>query len=425
MRIYSTKFFKIITLTGFMFMVTIQLSIGQTAWPSVSWANATNLTGVMDTNGVTELSGLHWNPELNRLYAISDDGVLYVLQLNTTTNTFSRIAYISGLGGPEGVTQVDYATNEFYTVDENNYQIRKYTHATDFSNVVLANTWNLLAPPSPMTDTGNTGPEGIAFVPDSYLSTIGFISSATGSTYTSKKGMGGLIFIAHQKKGYVWVFDVNPNVSNDFTYVGKYKTNEDESCDLEFDRSTGLLYILHNTGSNYLEVTDLSTGIVSSDRKFVIKKEYYISNPSGNTNIEGFAITPKCADSTHVSAWLCRDVASDESSSYLNDCLRWFTPFTSEGTCVRTSVEVLDKDAEDFKIYPNPPNNQLIVTLPNQISGLVSIKLFSITGQLALSENFQAKLTSTIDITNLIKGIYLVEINQEGKLLIKMKIVKN
>jgi len=83
-----------------------------------------------------------------------------------------------------------------------------------------------------------------------------------------------LIFIAHQDGGYVWVFDVNPAVTNDFAYVGKYKTNETESCDAAFDRSTGLLYILHNTGDNYLEVTDMTTTLVSGEYKFATKKNF-------------------------------------------------------------------------------------------------------------------------------------------------------
>jgi hypothetical protein len=185
-----------------------------------------------------------------------------------------------------------------------------------------------------MTNTGNTGPEGIAFVPDSFLIAAGFISQATGNPYTSVKGMGGLIFIAHQNQGYIWVFDVNPNVSNDFAYVGKYKTNRTESCDLAFDRTTGLLYILHNISSNYLEVTNLSTvSQTGNERKFTTNYEYTISNPAGNVNIEGFAITSKCNDSMNVSAWLARDVESNESSSYLQDCVRWFNPFNAPGSC--------------------------------------------------------------------------------------------
>lgn len=139
--------------------------------------------------------------------------------------------------------QVDYEASIFYTVDEKNYEIRQYVPNQDYTSITLMKKWRLLTPNTPMPDTGNDGIEGIVFVPDKHLQSIGFVSSQTGLPYTSTKGMGGLIFIAHQTEGYVWVYDVNPTLSFDVAYVGKYKTNRKESCDIAFDRTTGLLYI--------------------------------------------------------------------------------------------------------------------------------------------------------------------------------------
>ncbi len=364
----------IISLKGIAFYITIlffllmaELSLSQTAWPSEAWSSAVNLTQLMDASGLTDISGMFWNEVTNRLYVSNGNGGLRVLQLNTSTNTFSQIANISYTAGPEGIMQVNLNANEYYTIDEDNYQIRKYTHPANISSVTLSKSWNITAAPSPMTNTGNIGPEGIAFVPDSFLTAAGFISQATGLPYASVKGMGGLIFIAHQNQGYIWVFDINPNTSNDFAYVGKYKTNRTESCDLSFDRSTGLLYILHNTGSNTIEVTNLSSvAQAGGERKFTTNYEYLISNPSGNINIEGFAITSKCNDSTNVSAWLCRDVELTESSAYRQDCVRWFNPFNSPGSCGQTVTVNLRmliqgyytgagimKPAVDASLYPN------------------------------------------------------------------------
>jgi hypothetical protein len=389
----------------YLFLFQISESFAQTSWPSEDWTSAVNLTDVMNTNGLTELSGLHWNPLLHRLYVIDDAGHVRILLLDTETNTFSQIANKNISGGPEGITQVDYSKNEFYTIDENNYEIRKYTHSADFSNLTLANYWNILASPSPMQNTGNTGPEGIAFVPDSFLTAIQFRNQETGLLYTSVKGMGGLIFIAHQDQGYVWVFDLNPNTNNDFAYVGKYKTNRSESCDLEFDRSTGMLYILHNTGSNYLEVTDLSSSAISGGRKFNLKKEYILPNPAGNTNIEGFAITPKCIDSVNVSAWLCRDVASTDDIIYQKDCLRWFHPFTSTGTCaVFTNPEPVIRSRNKIIIYPNPADE-----LASFNESLIGIQVYNIFGELVINTTGSANYLITSSLSN---GIYLLKCNR-------------
>jgi ferredoxin-NADP reductase len=88
-----------------------------------------------------------------------------------------------------------------------------------------------------------------------------------------------------------------------------------------------LLYILHIAKENTLEVTDLSSTATGGGRKFKTLREYSISNPSGNENIEGFAISPRLSKTTKVSVWLCRDVENGGKLSFRQDCVRWFYPF--------------------------------------------------------------------------------------------------
>ena len=391
-------------------------------WPSENWSSANNLTNVMDAAGVTELSGLYWNPINNRLFGIQNNGNLRVLELNATTNTFSQIANKTISGGPEGITQANLYANEFYTIDEAKYEIRTYTYTTNFSKVSLYKHWNLLLSPSTMTDTGNTGPEGIVFIPDTILIAIGFISQKTGQAYTSAKGLGGLFFVANQDGGYIWVFDVNPNSNDDFAFVGKYKTNRSESCDLSLDRSTGLLYILHNISGNKLEVTDLSTFAVSgNERKFVVKKEYAVPNPGDtNENIEGFAVTPKCPDSGTVSAWLCRDVKASESSAIQQDVLRWFTSFTSDGTC--TPLSNADFKNNIISVYPNPASKKITISSENK--NMETIQICNTLGQIVLKKENIKNPSTTIDISQLQAGIYSIEITQDRSISIK-KFMKN
>lgn len=379
----------------------------QTAWPSESWNAATPLTSVMNAGGLLELSGLHWNPETNRLYVVHGDGRVRILQLDEATNTFTQIGNKTISSGPEGITQANLSANEFYTIDENNYEIRKYTHNATFSTVTEARHWDLLVAPSPMQDTGNTGPEGIVFIPDANLTAAGFISSETEMPYTSTKGAGGLFFIAHQDGGYIWVFDINPEVTDDFAYVGKYGTNRTESCDLAFDRSTNLMYILHNTGSNYVEVTDLSLAM-TGETKFNTVAEYFISNPTSNVNIEGFSITPKCADPENVSVWLCRDVENDEATEIKQDAIRWFNPFVSGGDCMPLKTE--NFVTEDLNsVYPNPGSDQ--VTIHSKINENFTVRFINALGQVVLETD--ASNGNTINIAALETGIYIIEIKNK------------
>ena len=398
----------------FVFLFSIQ-RINSQIWPASSWSTATNLTSTMDAGGVTDLSGLHFNPTNNRLYAVQGDGRLRVLQWITTTNTFAQIADQAIDGGPEGITQANLYANEFYTIDENNYEIRRYTHTPNFSTVTEFKHWNLLNAPSPMQDTGNTGPEGIVFIPDSFLVSSGFISQQTGQPYTSVKGLGGLFFIAHQEEGMIWVFDINPNANNDFAYIGQYQTNHEESCDLAFDRSTGLLYILHNiAGNNRLEVTNLTTTLNGSARKFVYSKDYLITNPTGNNdNIEGFALTPKCPENGITSAWLCRDVENNESQSTQEDALRWFPTFIADGSC-----EILANDdfesTRNLVVSPNPVSSQLRIY--GEFQSNSTIQVFNSIGQTILDKKALNSFTEWLDVSQLTAGIYLVSVQHLGRI---------
>ncbi len=368
----------------------------QSNWPSEGWDDAENLTAAMDTLGVVELSGLYWNPLTSRLYVINNIGGLKVMELNAGSGSFTQIANQSIGGGPEGITLADDAAGELYVIDENSYKIIRYSHAVDFSNITEARSWNLLSPPSPMPNTANFGPEGIAFIPDSFLTVSGFVSEASGQLCTSSKGMGGLMFIAHQEQGYVWAFDLNPDVTDDFAFVGKYKTNSTESCDLAFDRSTGLLYILHNAAQNTLEVVSLSIDSSGSEMKLATINEYAVPNPAGNINIEGFAITPKCADTSGVSAWLCRDVTSIEIL-YQTDCIRWFNPFQADGDCPDVNTASTETaTGREIEIFWNYPSGLLTINSDEIIRSYVvcnsmgSMVEKRIPGTLSLEINTQA-----------------------------------
>lgn len=403
----------------FIFLISSNIAFSQNNWPSTSWSNSINLTSTMASSSVDEASGLYWNKDTNRLYLVQNSGRVRVLQYNATTNSFSQIGNKSISGGPEGITMANNSENAFYTIDENNYEIRKYTHTTDFSTVTKTKSWNLLASPSTMTDTGNTGPEGICFIPDSYLTSSNFISQVTGLPYVSQKGMGGLFFVAHQDAGYIWVFDVNANTNDDFAFIGKYKTNREESCDLSFDASTGLLYILHNIDGNLLEATALSSTVAGSNRKLNMVNEYFLPVPSGNTNIEGFAITEKCSQGNTVSAWLCRDASSSESSSILTDTLRWFSPFSSDGNCLPLSNNTTEIE-ENLVVFPNPATSKITIQeLENSNS---EITIYSALGTIMYSEK-TTKSIYDIDISNFSSGIYFV-ILKDGTMIKKSRFIK-
>jgi hypothetical protein len=112
--------------------------------------------------------------------------------------------------------------------------------------------------------------------------------------------MNGLMFVGHQEIGRIYVFDLQRGAGTGaFTVVGEYATQFSEIAELSFDRSTGLLYVLHDASFDTIEVLDLSSHPiagqpsctqVSALRKMNTVAEYALPVASNNG---GFAIVSR------------------------------------------------------------------------------------------------------------------------------------
>ncbi|RLB55830.1 MAG: hypothetical protein DRJ42_05080 [Deltaproteobacteria bacterium] len=148
------------------------------------------------------------------------------------------------------------------------------------------NQWILRA------EIAGSGSEGLTFVPDEFLSAQGFVD-ASGTPYVSAGGMGGLFFVGHQSAGQLYVFDMN-RTTGGYTFVGEYQTGGDETAGLEFDRSTGQLFIWHDSSIDQIEVVRLSSTVAAGGRRMDTIVTY--DGPELITlmsnNIEGIAVKP-------------------------------------------------------------------------------------------------------------------------------------
>ncbi|CAH0994515.1 hypothetical protein EMA8858_00625 [Emticicia aquatica] len=73
-------------------------------------------------------------------------------------------------------------------------------------------------------------------------------------------------------------------------------------------------------------------------------------------------------------------------------------------------------------VYPNPTNEQLFISIPNQINGHVHAKLTDISGKLIDKFDFDQH-SKSIDFRNRQEGIYLLILETEGTRIVK-KIIK-
>lgn len=259
------------------------------AWPGEAWPQAVDLTA-LDSDFGRNLSGAHWNPVTRTLWVcLNAPGKFWAL-VEDGAGSF-RVASSGGTaaewspgGDLEAITQVDLTESAVYVLNEAGSLVSKYD-TTVYGKVTLLRQWNL----GPFLPTsGGAGAEGLAFVPDEWLLASGFVDGS-GAPYTSRHGMGGLVFVAHQNGGSVYAFDLGASDAT-VELVGEYKTSRGESSGLEFDRSSGKLYIWHNTGSNYLELTDLRSYLRADGKRQFYSTREYLGPKTGN--LEGVALTP-------------------------------------------------------------------------------------------------------------------------------------
>lgn len=300
----------------------------QLPWPAEPRADAVNLTSIEGpgTNDFhLDLSAAVWNPLTETLWLGrngpgSGNSKLWAV-VDAPAGGFeieeggAGRSEWTGFGDLEGVTQADFLEDVVYVIIEGEERIKEYDVSVPGVQT-LNNTWDT-SPHLPVS--GGSGAEGITFVPDSALASSGFVDRF-GNPTLSAGGMGGLMFVGHQNGGAVYVFDLDRS-NGTFVYVGEYETSHSEVAGLEFDRSTGELFVWHDAGNDILSVLDLASDPVVAGvrRRFVELHQFTGPNHANN---EGIAVVPigDCVEGV-------RDffMTTDDGGA---DSLRWYREFS-------------------------------------------------------------------------------------------------
>jgi N-acetylneuraminic acid mutarotase len=75
---------------------------------------------------------------------------------------------------------------------------------------------------------------------------------------------------------------------------------------------------------------------------------------------------------------------------------------------------------EEPTVFPNPTNSLLNIVMPQELSGSATIQIYNLSGQLILDLPY----TQQIDISDMIEGIYVMNVVDEGISVLKKKISK-
>jgi len=121
------------------------------------------------------------------------------------------------------------------------------------------------------------------------------------------------------------------------------------------------------------------------------------------------------------------DFSTDTINNLINSCnVSNITanPFTP---CSHLSIQVLEEQSKNIKIYPNPFNDNITITFNDNYNEEIDLRMFDITGKLVIHEKYFSlnKEKSIILNTNrLMSGIFIINI-QGDRQLQSFKLIKN
>jgi hypothetical protein len=289
-------------------------AITYATWPSTT---AVTTADKADTFG-ENLSGLFYQPangaQTPVLYAVQNSpSKLYSLTWNgtifakTTTGGWASgktLRYPNGTGAPdaEGVTKAEMDSPAIYVSTErdgsgsNRFSVLRYDTSSTATTLTATNEWNLTTD-LPKVSKTNLGLEGIAWVPDSYLTANGFIDDNTHLAYDPANYYGhgtGLFFVGLEYNGMVYVYALNQGGAS-YVRISSFASGHKELMDLSFDRDNGVLWAYCDDNcDNRSILLSVDTTVGSATKgKFVVKKAYERPKSMSNTNNEGIAIAPE------------------------------------------------------------------------------------------------------------------------------------
>lgn len=260
-------------------------------WPGDSATRTADGSGVFGKN----LSGLSFeNPQV--LWAVKNSpSTLYRLVPSGSTWKVGEkrsLTFADGQGDPDAEGVVSTPDGLFVVSERDNDNedvsaptvLRYGTSGTE--------EWALTGMPS--TDP-NDGPEGIAWVPDAFLTRQGF-KADNGKLYDPADYPGhgsGLVAVGLEATGEIYLYALrNAGVA----LVARFASGQKQVMDLEFEGTRLWATCDDHCGGR-------ATTLAVVDGKFKTTATYDRPSQLPNVNLEGFAISPDCVNGKKLTLW--------------------------------------------------------------------------------------------------------------------------
>lgn len=109
--------------------------------------------------------------------------------------------------------------------------------------------------------------------------------------------------------------------------------------------------------------------------------------------------------------------------AFKNACLTAYSPVNLDDIRWESNLETAAFETSQFSFYPNPSNEAITVSLADKAKTLEYVTLYDMVGKSVLRTPIINSNQTKINISNLAKGIYLVEINTTNQIKNTKKLI--
>ena len=262
---------------------------------------SSNLSGLIYEGTGTTVPGILWGVQNGpgTLYRLTFNGTNWVPDTANSWSAGKALRYPGGTGDPdsEGVTFTGLgSTGGVYVATERNNSantisrpgILRIDPTAAGATLTATNEWNLTAD-LPVVGA-NLGLEGITWIPDSFLTSKGFMDESKKHAYNPSEYPNhgtGLFFVGLEANGVVYGYALD-HVSGGFTRVATIDTGLGAVMDLQFDRDTNDFWAVCDDTCQGRSVVFR----IDATGKLTVARRYERPTGMPNINNEGFAIAP-------------------------------------------------------------------------------------------------------------------------------------
>jgi hypothetical protein len=254
----------------------------------------------------------------SQLYRLRANGAQWSALSSEGWGQGKTLLFPNGGGAPdgEGITWADDGSPIMYVVSERDGigasapTVLSYDTSASAATLTATRAFDLTNDLRALMLGANTGPEALAWVPDSYLTSAGFVDEATGAPYDPARypnHMGGLFFVGIEQTGGIYTYALD-HTSGGATRVASIVSGQSGTMALEFDRDSNYLWAwCDDTCGNRASILRVEDNPSSPKKgRFGVRRS--IARPSSlpDANHEGMTIAPasECSGNKKAVYWV-------------------------------------------------------------------------------------------------------------------------